>query len=37
MGMWVFIIPFSPLLYMFAIFHNKKLKNKKKSPSASES
>lgn len=35
MGSWVFIIPFSPLLYMFAIFHNKKLKNKK-SPSASE-
>lgn len=30
MGTWAFIMPFSPLLYMFAIFHNKKLKNKKK-------
>lgn len=27
MGTWAFIMPFSPLLYMFAIFCNKKLKN----------
>lgn len=31
---WAFIIPFSPLLYMFAIFHNKKLKNKKSPPAS---